>query len=345
MQKLSLPACCLLLAVTGCAGPATVLRPAQPVQDTALFWPLPPEKPRIQYLNSLSGPDGMGEKKTWFKSVTEAAFGREEAEERLLRPYGVFAGNERVYVTDPGVHLLHVADMKENRFFQIKTVKGEKLISPIGVAADKNGEIYLSDSMLNRVLVFDKDGFYLRDIGSGDLFTRPAGIAVDESRIYVVDTHAHKVLVFEIRDGRLLFSFGRNGAGKGDFNFPTNIFVSRDGLLYVMDSMNFRVQIFGRDGAFISAFGRLGDGSGDFSKAKGIAVDSEGHIYVADAHFDSVQIFDGEGKLLLSFGGSGRREGKMFLPAGIFIDDKDRIYVADSYNARVQIFQYLKEKK
>jgi DNA-binding beta-propeller fold protein YncE len=272
-------------------------------------------------------------------------FGKEDAEENMLRPYGVFADTGRVYVADSGAHLLHVFDMQEKNYFPLRAVKDEELISPIGVAADKNGEIYLSDSMLGRVMVFDSRGTYRREIGSNTIFKRPAGLAIDESRVYVVDTHGHKVLVFSKEDGKLLFAFGNNGDGKGDFNFPTNIFVSRDSLIYVMDSMNFRVQIFGKDGVFISAFGKLGDGSGDFSKAKGIAVDSEGHIYVADAHFDNVQIFDRQGQLLLSFGGSGRGAGEMLLPAGLYIDEKDRIYVADSYNARIQIFKYLKEIK
>lgn len=335
----------LFLAVAGCVGPETASRPEHPSQDVARFWPPPPQKPRIQYLNSLSSSADLGVKKTWLARTMETMFGKEDSEEKMLRPYGVFADNGRVYVTDPGAHLLHVFDIQEKKYFQVGAAKGEKLSSPIGVAADKNGDIYLSDSMLNRVLVFDSKGVYLREIGSRNLFVRPAGLAVDESRVYVVDTHGHQALVFAKKDGDLLFNFGKNGVGQGDFNFPTNIFVSRDGLMYIMDSMNFRVQVFGKDGDFISAFGKLGDGSGDFSKAKGIAVDSEGHIYVADSHFDGVQIFGLDGTLLLSFGGSGRGVGEMLLPAGIFIDEKDRIYVADSYNARVQIFQYLKENK
>ena len=347
-----LSAFCILLATLGCAstgpGKKNVVSETSGKKGVSAanpVWPPPPQTPRIRYIESISGPEDMGIKKSFFKSALNAIFGNEEKEDALLRPYGIFAGENRIYVTDPGSGVLHIFDRGENRYFNIKKAKEEEFISPIGVAADKNGDIYMSDSMLKRVLVFNKEGKYLRDIGSPELFARPAGIAVDENRVYVVDTHGHQVLVLAKKDGRPLLVFGSNSRADGDFNFPTNICVGRDGQIYVTDSLNFRVQIFDRNGHFISAFGKLGDSLGDFSKPKGIAVDSEGHIYVADAHFDNIQIFDREGKLLLSFGSSGRRSGEMILPAGIFIDEKDRIYVADSHNKRIQIFQYLREEK
>jgi DNA-binding beta-propeller fold protein YncE len=295
-------------------------------------------------VRSIAGPSDIGIRKSWFRRAVDNLLGKEESEERILTPYGVFARDERIYVTDPGAGVVHIFDMREERYFQIKEAKDEELISPIGIAVEGNGEIYLSDSVLQRVFVFDREGKYLREIGTPQTLVRPAGIALSEERLYVVDTHGHQVLTFSKNTGELLSRFGRNGSAQGEFNYPTNIFI-KDGLLYIMDSMNFRVQIFGKDGNFISTFGKLGDGSGDFSKPKGIAVDSEGHIYVADAHFDTVQIFDREGRLLLVFGATGRERGDMVLPAGIFIDARDMVYVADSFNNRVQVFQYLKEKK
>jgi len=337
---------CLLLTAGGCAThEATIQDPRSTRYEPVLVWPSPPQTPRIQYLQSISGPSDIDVKKSWFKKAIDTIFGKETIEDIMLRPYGVFADSERIYVTDPGVFLLHVFDMQDRRYFQIKKVNGEELISPIGIAVDRNGEIYLSDSMLRRIVVFNREGRYLRDIGSPDVFIRPAGIAIDEERIYIVDTHGHHVLVFNKKDGKFIFSFGKNGSGKGDFNYPTNIFIGRDGLLYITDSLNFRIQIFDRKGNCLSAFGKHGDGTGDFSKPKGIAVDSEGHIYVADAHFDNIQIFNRDGRLLLGFGNTGRGRGEMILPAGIFIDEKDRIYIADSYNNRIQVFQYLKENE
>ncbi len=336
----------ILLMAAACAAPEVRdinTLPAE--QDSGPVWPQPPQTPRIKFVGTVSGPADVGIKKSWFRKTMDNILGKKETVGIMLRPYGVFADADRIYVTDPGISLLHVIDLTKKQYFQIKKAGEEMLISPIGVAVDEYANIYLTDSALKKVFVFDKKGKFLREIGSPELFLRPTGVAVNEDRIYAIDTLGHKILVFSKKNGKLLFRFGKRGTGKAEFNYPTNIFIGKDGFIYITDSLNFRVQIFDRDGNFITAFGKQGDGSGDFSQPKGIAVDSEGHIYVADAHFDNVQIFDRDGNLLLSFGDTGRGKGEMVLPAGVFIDSRDRIYVADSYNNRVQIFQYLKNQK
>jgi len=312
---------------------------------SSLQWPPPPQKPRILYLGSIEDTKGTGIKDSWLKKVMSSVFGSEKDISTMLRPYGVYADTDRVYVTDPGSGRLHIYDRSRKRYFVVERADDVDLISPIGIAVDGNGNMYVSDSVLKRVFGFDMGGKYLRAIGSPDVFQRPTGIALVGDRLYVVDTHGHKATVLSKENGNLLFSFGKNGMDKGNFNYPTNIFVSNEKLIYVTDAMNFRIQIFNPDGSYLTSFGKLGDGSGNFSKPKGIAVDSEGHIYVVDSHFDNVQIFDSQGNLLLVFGSSGNGKGEFTLPAGIYIDSADKIYVADSYNQRIQVFQYLKEKK
>jgi DNA-binding beta-propeller fold protein YncE len=332
----------ILLIAAACAGPeiANVNLPVE--QSSDLVWPRPPQTPRIRFVRTISRPADVGIGRSWFRKTMDTIMGTKQMVGAMLRPYGVFARGDRIYVTDPGISLLHVIDVTGKKYFQIRKAGKEMLISPIGVTVDEYSNIYLTDSVLKKVFEFDKGGKLLKEIGLPGLFLRPTGIAANKDRIYVIDTLGHKVFTFSKNGGKLLFHFGKRGTGKGEFNYPTNIFIGKDGLLYITDSMNFRVQIFDTDGNFLSAFGKEGDGSGDFSRPKGIAVDSEGHIYVADTHFDTIQIFDRKGNLLLGFGETGRRKGKMVLPAGIFIDNKDRIYVADSYNNRIQIFQYLK---
>jgi len=336
----------IIFSLAGCATTetdSTFIESGTP--EIMLFWPPPPQTARIQYLKTIAGPADIGVKKTWFSKAIDTILGKDSAEGLLLRPYGISANMERLLIADPGIHALHVFDTKKRKYFAIHSANGEDLISPVGVAIDKNGDIYFSDSMLRKIFVFNSEGDYLKSIVPPEAFIRPTGISLDADRVYIIDTHAHAVFVFSKKDAGFLFKFGKNGSEKGEFNFPTHIFTGRDNLLYVTDSMNFRVQVFDRDGTFISAFGKHGDGSGDFSKPKGVAVDSEGHIYVVDADFDVVQIFDGSGGLLLAFGSSGTGAGELFLPAGIFIDENDKIYLADSYNSRIQIFQYLKEIK
>lgn len=333
----------MLPFICSCSSFDTVRKNIINASYSDLFWPAPPQTPRIQYIGNIFSLEYKGSESNLFNKVSKLIFGEQDSRQILfLRPYGIFAETNSIYVTDAGASLLHIFNLKDNKYRTVDIIGGTELISPIGISVDEKSLIYLSDSALKRVIVLTDEGEYLRDIGSPDMFVRPAGITIDKEHVYVVDTHAHKVLVFSKDKGTLLFSFGKNGKGAGDFNYPTHISIGENGNLYITDSMNFRIQIFDRYGNFISSFGKAGDGLGDFSKPKGIAVDSDGHIYVVDAHFDTVQIFDQNGKLLLTFGNSGTGNGEFILPAGIFIDETDRIYVADSYNKRVQIFQYLR---
>jgi DNA-binding beta-propeller fold protein YncE len=313
-------------------------------EDSRLVWPGPPADAKIRFVRSIRSSHDVGVKSSLFTKMIRSISGEEDSEEQMVRPYGVYSDGDRVYVTDPGLSLLHFFDFRDNRYLQITRAKNWSLESPVGVVVDGDGQIFVTDSVLKRVFTFNRDGKYLGEIGSPDIFQRPTGIALQDDRIYVVDTQGHKVMVFSQNGGRLLFQFGKNGSKEGEFHYPTHIFASSDGHLYITDSLNFRIQIFDRDGNFLSAFGSLGDAVGDFAKPKGIAVDSDGNIYVADSQFDNVQIFDQSGRLLLSLGGSGSQNGRMSLPAGIFIDKNDRLYVTDSYNRRVQVFQYLRKR-
>jgi DNA-binding beta-propeller fold protein YncE len=127
--------------------------------------------------------------------------------------------------------------------------------------------------------------------------------------------------------------------GWGEFNYPTALTFSA-GKMYVVDSMNFRIQSFTADGQFLGAFGEVGNHTGTLNRPKGIAADTDGNLYVVDALFETVQIFDASGRLLYYFGSSGKGPGQFQLPAGIAIDDRNMIYVADSLNHRVQVFRY-----
>jgi len=330
------------LFLVGCTSTGEhLLQADMPNEDARLVWPGPPADAKIRFVRSIRSSRDVGINNSWFKKMIRSISGEDESEEQMVRPYGVYSDGDRLYVADPGLSLVHFFDFSERRYMQIRSAKDWALESPVGVAVDGDGQIFITDSVLRRVFTFNKYGQYIGDIGSSDLFERPTGIALHNDQIYVVDTQGHCVKVFSHDGGQLLFQFGKNGLKDGEFHYPTHIFASVDGHLYITDSLNFRVQIFDCDGNFLSVFGRLGDAVGDFSKPKGIATDSDGNIYVADSQFDNVQIFDQSGRLLLIFGGSGSQKGRMSLPAGVFIDRNDRIYVADSYNRRIQVFQYL----
>ena len=105
--------------------------------------------------------------------------------------------------------------------------------------------------------------------------------------------------MFILQKARPLFTFGARGDKDGEFNFPSNVAIERKtGNVYIVDTQNFRIQVFDKGGKFVKRFGQIGDAPGTFTRPKGIGIDSEGHIYVADAAFDNLQIFDEKGQVL-----------------------------------------------
>jgi len=305
-----------------------------------MVWPGPPEPARIAYVKSFSRPEDLGIGKSLLERITELFAGRRDA--HLIRPMAVVAEGGVIYVADPGARAVHRFDEGRGRYLQVRLAADKPLPSPIGLARGGGGKVYLTDSALAGVFVIGQDSETATAVPLQTRLIQPTGIAVDPDtgRLYVADTQAHQVYVFNA-DGTLRTTFGRRGEGDGEFNYPTLLWRDSKGRLYVTDSMNFRVQVFDSQGEFLAKFGKQGDGGGDMIRQKGVATDHDGHIYVVDALFHALQIFDGDGRLLLSVGGLGHGPGEFWLPTGLFIGEGDTVYIADSYNQRVQVLRYV----
>jgi DNA-binding beta-propeller fold protein YncE len=308
-----------------------------------LVWPPAPEQPRIRFLAEYRGQSDFGR-----DSLKTSLLGVESTGWVLQKPYGVTASKDgnQIYVTDTKLHTILVFDLKERLVKPMPLDARGGLRNPLEIRVDSKGRFYVTDSERNELLVYSAEGKTLMALGKKEEIGRPTGLALDEARnrIYVADTTRHRIVVYDF-EGKFIGAFGERGSDPGQFNYPVNLSVDKDGNLLVVDSANFRVQLLSPEGRFISAFGRLGDAMGTFSRPKGIALDSDGNVYVADAAFNNFQIFNREGKILLFVGQLGRDPGMFWLPAGMYMDEADRLYVADSVNGRVQVFQYLKEER
>lgn len=329
-----------VLALVGCTSSS---EQATQQSDRDLVWPLPPEQPRIRYVGSVRSRADIGA--TDKISLADSLLGQKDQSpiKAMRKPYGVHVDKDgRMFVTDTGWGKLLVFDAP-NKKFDVWGTRGQgALAKPIGVTSDSTGRVYVTDVAQQRVLVFDRDGEFVTAMGAAGELRTPTGIDLDEKRrrIYVVDTRNHDIAVYDF-DGSRVSTIGERGGAPGQFNFPTNLAVGRDGRIYVTDSMNFRIQILAPDGRPLKAFGSNGDRPGQFSRAKGIAVDSDGHIYVVDAAFNNYQIFDEDGQLMLYVGSIGQDAGQFWLPAGAYMGPDDKLYVVDQYNFRIQMFQYL----
>lgn len=306
---------------------------------------------QLEWIGSVRSAADIAGKQSRFKWLMKKIVGVDDRERALLVPYGIAVDSKgRMLVVDTRARLVHMFDTENHKYKTFNAPRNDPFASPIAIALDGAGQIYVSDSVRSRIFVFNPEGKFLRTIGglskTESIFKRSTGIAIDRKRelLYVVDTMAMKVIVLGL-DGKVIQRIGERGLDPGKFNFPTQIAVAPDSSFWVVDSLNFRVQHFAPDGKALNGFGRLGDSLGEFDKAKGIGLDSHGNVYVVDGYRDRVQVYTPEGRFLFFFGHTGPAEGQFYLPTGIALDDQDRIYVADSYNRRVEVFHLRSDAK
>jgi DNA-binding beta-propeller fold protein YncE len=290
----------------------------------------------VSWIGAYPGEKG-GKSQSFGDRISRIVFGRKPQE--VIKPFNVVAVNlEQFWILDQGAG--GVFDVNGDQVALIRSLKraGQQYPSLVGICRMSGDDLLITDSSLDRVVRIAGD--QVLNFADSVTLVQPTGIACNRTTgdIWVVETGAHQISRFN-SEGQLLGRIGGRGTEPGLFNFPTFIWIDKEGRIYIVDSMNYRIQILDHEGAFLGTFGESGDATGFMARPKGIATDSQGHIYVADALFHAVQIFDRDGSFLYSFGSQGQGTGEFWMPAGLFIDEQDRIYVADSYNARVQIFQ------
>ena len=183
-------------------------------------------------------------------------------------------------------------------------------------------------------------------IGGELPFSAPRDIATAaDGSLYVADSRNHRIVHLDA-SGLFLNAWGSYGnvldgeVPGGLFNEPWGLAVGADGLVYVADTWNHRIQVFTAQGEFLrmwSTFDVLGTVDG-FWGPRGIAIDKDNRVFVTDTGKQRVVIFDSQGNYLTQFGSLGLEAGKLDEPVGIDIASDGRIYIADTWNYRVQVF-------
>jgi len=134
-----------------------------------------------------------------------------------------------------------------------------------------------------------------------------------DGNLYVTD-RSQRVTVISPA-GKVLRRWGKPGTGPGEFRFIAGdpaapaevagkIAVGRNGMVYVSDSGNDRVQVFTPQGRFIRQFGSYGSGKGQFYFPADLVADGSGNVYVADDQSETLAKFSPAGQVIWQIGGS-----------------------------------------
>ncbi len=323
------------------------------VEFVAPVWPHPPDRPRFQYELTLRSEKSIYRQilKDQFRQALTSSDGSPRV--TLIKPFDVAAGKGRIIVSDTVIRRVYIFDVPRREVLVFGAKGSGKLGKPLGVALDGTPNYYVVDASIQRVMVYDDTGHFLKFIGTNEDFDRPTDVAVTEDgqRIYVVDaggidSRNHRVIAFNAA-GEKLFTIGERGKKFGQFNLPTHATVGPDGSLYVLDTGNFRVQVFDDTGKFLRSWGGVGKSFGQLARPRGIAVDLDGNVYVSDTKFGNFQIFNPKGQLLLAVGSFSPdldKPGGFSLIAGVAVDETYRVYAVDQKFRKVEVFRRISEE-
>lgn len=212
--------------------------------------------------------------------------------------------------------------------------------APAGLAVNGGDTLYVADSILDRITLFDGRGtprtaWNIRGSGPGQI-DHPVGLALDAGGdLYVADSGNHRVQRFR-GDGTFVEAFGDSGAAPGQFLGPSGITLSREGFLYVADYGNRRVQILDWRQSPPRFDRILGGGTIPFLGPTDVALDSLGSVFVVDFLPSEIVQVDAMDREVRRFRGHGF-EGEPPLHVGALVDG-DRLYVSDVLNGTMESF-------
>ena len=159
-------------------------------------------------------------------------------------PTGVSVSTEGlIYICDYGNHRVTVHD-EEGKFLFSFGSKGSGpgcFDYPRDVTFGSDGLVYVTDVNNKRVSVWSKEGTFERDFKTKYIPTCIA--ATSDDHLLITSFSTNTVMVYTL-EGQLVHEFGGKGSGLGRFDGPRGICVDDDGLVYVADSRNKRVQVF-----------------------------------------------------------------------------------------------------
>jgi len=220
-----------------------------------------------------------------------------------------------------------------------------------------------------QVLKFDKTGKFLLQIGKAGKtdgsdsptgFNRPGALAVDSAanELYVADGFGnHRVAVFDATTGAFKRSWGAyggkptdtdsgaydpNAASSKQFHTLSCVKIAKDGMVYVCDRQNDRIQVFQKDGTFVkeAVVSKTTTGDGSVWDVAFSNDPQQRVLFVADGHDKKVWMLDrGSLETLGSFGDGGRYPGRFYGVGSVAVDSKGNVYTGETYEGkRVQKF-------
>jgi DNA-binding beta-propeller fold protein YncE len=225
------------------------------------------------------------------------------------------------------------------RFFDYLSGKTMKsMVMPYGVETDSGRRLYVVDTFLRTIHVFDvKGNAYYSFPENQTTLTSPIDLAIENETgsIYVTDSQDGVVKIFKDAGKRFAGEIGR-----GVLVRPTGIAVNaKTSELLVVDTLSANVVRYAlSDHSLVGIFGGTGSKEGQLHYPTNIQTTSNGRILVSDSLNFRIQVFSEQGIFLRRFGSAGIHPGSFSRPKGVAADSDGNIYVVDGLFDNIQVF-------
>ncbi len=250
-----------------------------------------------------------------------------------------------------------------------------RLNRPYGVASDSAGNIYIADTLNQRVRKLSASGTITTIAGTGATgfsgdngpaisaqLNMPESVAVDAAgNVYVADTANHRVR--KISSQGIITTIAGSDTAAGDGGpaanallfEPSGVAFDASGALYIADTFNNRVRKIASDGIITTFAGTGSPGySGDnrsatqaqLNQPNGLSFDNAGNLYIADTANNVVRRVNASGTITTVAGagtlgntgdGGPATSATLFNPTDVVVDRNGNLYIADSGNNRIRI--------
>ena len=306
---------------------------------------------------------------------------------QLNLPFGVSAdGNGNVYIADyfnNKIRMVNAAGI-------ITTYAGTgdfgsdgddgpaslaQLYSPYGVSADGNGNVYIADSLNNKIRMVNSDGIITTYAGTGSTgsdgddgpatsaqLNSPLGISADQNgNVFIAD--AGNVRIRMVNSDGIISTLAGTGtqgsSGDGGVAIsaqlvnPNGVSADQNGNVYIADTGNGKIRVVSSDG-IITTYAGKGLSGGDGGPATlallnipvGVTADVSGNVYIADTNNNKIRMVNSAGIITTIAGtgeyGSSGDGGAASLallghPCGVSADNNQNVYIVDTENNKIRV--------
>ena len=214
---------------------------------------------------------------------------------------------------------------------------------PNSIAVNSKGTIAIGDFTKHCILMFDKDGNFVRKLGCygkwpGKLLF-PLGLTfLNDDELLVAEMLGRQIKQFNVQTENFVKNFGKGGTRDGKFTAANGISINDEGHVFVAEYCMNRIQVLDKDGKFMFKFGDKDPGK--LNQPTG-CIYHKNKFIVSDKGSHCLKVFNKSGKFLYKIGGKGEADGRFSSPWGLCFQkygDHQSLLVCDRDNGRIQQF-------